>query len=216
MNRNLTGRLKALEKKQGLQRENDCRSWLQDAICLSEEACKELLALMPTEENSDAAIQLLQSNLDRLTWCALKGYTLQAGCVNDFLRWPAALARLVGCTPEEMRATILDLIFVNQTEVTKPVGIDSWLTGLSQQRSRLPADIAPGVMTQLLTILLEQQHNNICPVCDGCGLQRPERILSSPVGSARFFACCPHCNCREWTWNTLTDNCGVRWKELDN
>jgi hypothetical protein len=212
MRRNLLARLRVLEKKHRVH--DDSPSWLAQASELTEKAARQLHHLLGKSDTFEAAASLLIDNMHLLAWCASRGDTLQTHCVGDFMRWPAVLVRFLERTPDDMRLLVVGAIADRRGDRHKPDGILKWLVTISQQRSRLPADISPDLMRQLLTLLHEQPSYFCLPVCDACGLERPMPDSTLQCPKPDYFKECPHCGCSKWTWNSLTDNTAASWKDL--
>jgi hypothetical protein len=186
------------------------RPWVDDCLNRSEKVLTRLKALGLSEENFGQIVALLQRNLNII--CRSPGKERSGGCS---LRRPESLERLVVLTPEDLRPAVVQTLAEYELgpPPSKNCPLHNWLIHISQQRSRLPPDLAPETMRRILQIHLNEKQDWGSPVCEKCGLERPKRDYSQGR-LPDFFPGCPHCGCSEWTWNTLTDRSPFPWKDL--
>jgi hypothetical protein len=130
------------------------------------------------------------------------------------------IERLFEMTPEDLHES-----FAGALMEREPAGfstkradcLHSWICSLGFGQSRLPDDLAPETMRQLLRIYLEDTpRDSIGAVCEHCGLYRPRKTygLQDCMRCDDYFECCPHCGCQEWMWSSRVGEQSHPWQLL--
>jgi hypothetical protein len=187
--------------------------WLEEGRHTAREALKQLVPLIADDDDETAMglVGLLKENCGVLAWGAKIRCTSNTPFVQDFLNYPQTLVSFLTLTPADFRPPVVKALG------TRHHPLCSWLHHIAAQASRLPSDLSPEVMVQLLRVYLDHSDdiNDFANACDACGLEWPRRKIrplfgcnsiaqnTSPQWPAEFFNSCPACKCEAWSYTHL-------------
>jgi hypothetical protein len=138
---------------------------------------------------------------------------------EDAKRWEM-IERLFELAPEDLHESFADALMEREEagfSTRRANCLHAWICDLGFGRTRLPDDLVPETMRQLLWIYLEDTPlDAIGKVCEQCGLYRPHKThgLQDYARSNDYFEDCPHCGCREWTWSCRVSEQSHPWQRF--
>jgi hypothetical protein len=207
----LNGRLNRLEKALADEREaEEAPAWLELAFDRAEQTMERLRELLPAQLLQQV-LPLVVGRLQTLVWAAENRWKGEAWYVRWSCGWAPALAHLVERTPEDLRARVIGALGRGHDGGGE---LHTWLVYLAGRHWRLPPDIDPQVLRELVRIHLEEPLSGLDDTCVGCGLKLPVRRMDDPYANGRFFEECPHCHGRDFWPSGRVEEKPFVWKQL--